>query len=229
MSSRTSPFHMQSLKTFAREYLMVVIGVLTALGLEQWVVYLNHRQEAAATSARIEAEIHANIDGIRHARKVDVEHLKHLDAIRDTVIRDFRAHAPDATIEQHILASTRDFGLDRRWPALHHEAWDMALADQSLGWIDARRLQRYSAAYAIMRDTDTMQRQDLAMTLDGQRMIDIMTDLQVGEVQPRRFLHTVGSMTVTLQDTVSMLDSLEHQLEDALATRDGSSSSTKSS
>jgi hypothetical protein len=105
----------------------------------------------------------------------------------------------------------------------------MALADQSLGWIDARRLQRYSAAYAIMRDTDTMQQQDLAMTLDGQRMIDIMTDLKVGEVQPRRFLHTVGSMTVTLQDTVSMLDSLEQRLEDALATRDGNASATKSS
>lgn len=229
MFSRTSPLRLQSLRTFAREYLMVVIGVLTALGLEQWVVHLNQRQDAAAASTRIEAEIRANIDGIRHARKVDVEHLKHLVAIRDTVVRDFRAHAPDATIEQHILAGTRDFGLDRRWPALHHEAWDMALADQSLGWIDAQRLQRYSAAYAVMRDTDTMQRQDLAMTLDGQRMIDIMTDLQVGEVQPRRFLHTVGSMTITLQDTVSMLNSLEHRLEDALVSRDGDASTTNRS
>lgn len=229
MSSHTSSARLQSLKTFAREYLMVVIGVLTALGLEQWVVYLNHRQDAVATGVRIEAEIHANIEGIRHARAVDIEHLKRLDALRKTVIRDFRAHVPDATIEQHILANTKDFGLDRRWPALHHEAWDMAVADQSLGWIDAQRLQRYSAVYAVMRETDAMQRQDMAMTLDGPRMIDIMTDLEVGEVQPRRFLHTVGSMTVTLQDTVSMLDSLQRRLEDALATGDGDAPSPEHS
>jgi hypothetical protein len=220
---------MPSLRTFAREYLMVVIGVLTALGLEQWVVHLNQHQEAATASARIEAEIHANIDGIRHARKVDVEHLKYLATIRNAVVRDFRAHVPDATIEQHILASAKDFSLDRRWPALHHEAWDMAIADQSLGWIDARRLQRYSAAYAVMLDTNIMQRQDVAMTLDGQRMIDIMTDLQVGEVQPRQFLHTIGSMTMTLQDTVSMLSSLEDNLENALAAGDGNASATTGS
>src|SRR6185312_17043318 len=37
----------QTMGNFAREYLMVVLGVLTALGLGQWVVQVKQDQDAA--------------------------------------------------------------------------------------------------------------------------------------------------------------------------------------
>src|SRR5690606_6524111 len=116
--------------------------------------------------------------------------VKRLAAIRDSLIQDFKAHAPEATIAQHIqsLVSARNFNLNLNWPTLRHEAWDVAVADQSASWIDRERIQRYSAVYANQRDVSIGLSTNLALVMDGPRMIDTLTDLESGSVRSREFL-----------------------------------------
>jgi hypothetical protein len=205
-----------SIRNFAREYLMVVIGVLTALGLEQWVVHVHQNRDAASASAQIEAELRTNLANIRHARTVDLDHLAKLEAIRAGVVRDFKARLPDAEIARRIVARAQDFGLDMRWPILHHEAWDVAVADQSASWIDSRKVRRYASAYASMRDTNVLKQQDENLIMADSHMFDVMTDIEIGDVQPRRFLYTIGDMSDLLRETSIMLGALDDELGKAL-------------
>lgn len=197
---------------FLGEYLMVVVGVLTALALEQWVMHINHRNDAANAATRIEAELHHNLAVIRHNSAINEAHYKQLAAIRDAVTRDLKAHRPTAEIASYILAHKNDLYLDLRWPELRHVAWDVAVANQSIGWIDTPQARRYAAAYADMRKADQMKQADMSLIMRDAHMVAMMTDLETGYVEPRKDLHTISSITETLHDTINMLDQLDEEL-----------------
>lgn len=148
----------------------------------------------------------------------DAEQLKRLDTIRAGVVQDLKSHLPDDVIKQHILAEVGDnFDLKMNFPVLRHEAWDVAVANQSAGWIEPDRMQRYSAAYANQRDALTTMAENTALLTSSAHLSDMVADLQTGEVQPREFLHTVSQMTALQQQAVNSLKTLEKQLNDALA------------
>ena len=44
---------------------MIVLSILTALGLEAWIEHTHHRHAAEVAGAQIEAEIRANLEGVR--------------------------------------------------------------------------------------------------------------------------------------------------------------------
>lgn len=211
----------QTMGNFAREYLMVVLGVLTALGLGQWVVQVKQGQDAATASTQIDAELRANIADIRDARKVDLDHLKYFTAVRDDVIHDFRAHLPEADIARHILARTNEGVLpDARWPVLHHEAWDVAVANQSASWIDNGHMRLYAAAYASIRTADDRKNVDVSLIMDDSHLLDVMADMEIGRVQPHQFLYTISRITMMLHDTEGRLRTLDETLGRALPAGD---------
>ncbi|RCS29656.1 hypothetical protein DEO45_10905 [Rhodanobacter denitrificans] len=170
---------LESFKDFAKHYLMIVLSILTALGLEAWIEHAHHVHAAEVASLRIDAEIRSNLDAIDSSLTQDARQVKRLAAIRDSLIQDFKAHAPEAIIAQHIQSqvSAGNFNLNLNWPTLRHEAWDVAVADQSASWIDRERIQRYSAVYANQRDVGIGLSTNLALAMDGPRMIDTLTDL----------------------------------------------------
>jgi hypothetical protein len=47
-------------------------------------------------------------------------------------------------------------------------------------------------------------------------LIDVITDLQINEVQPREFLHTVSQMSALQQQAVNELRELEDQFNSSL-------------
>ena len=51
----------ESLKDFLKHYLMIVLSILTALGLEGWIEHTHHAHAAETARAQIEAEIRANL------------------------------------------------------------------------------------------------------------------------------------------------------------------------
>jgi len=209
---------LESLRDFAKHYLMIVLSILTALGLEAWIEHAHHTHSAMAASTRIEAEIRSNLDAVDHALAKDEQRAKRLATIRDGLQQDFRAHLPEAAIVQHIrtLVAARNFNLNLKWPTLRHEAWDVAVADQSASWIDKERMRRYSAAYASQRDVSTSLNTNLALVMNGPRMIDMLTDFDAGDVQPREFLHVVSQMATMLGQAQQNLQSLQQHLRDAL-------------
>ena len=206
-----------SYKDFAKHYLMIVLSILTALGLEAWIEHTQHAHAAATASAQIEAEIRSNLADVDLDAQRDAGQLQKLDAIRDAVIRDLKSHASDDAVRQHILALTKvDFDLHMQFPTLRHEAWDVAVANQSASWIERTRMQRYSAAYANERDSVDMMREDTAILMNGTGMVDTIADLATDEVQPRQFLHVISQMRAMLDQTTQNLRELRKQLAAAL-------------
>jgi len=206
-----------SAKDFLKHYLMIVLSILTALGLEAWIEHVHHVHAAEIASQQIETEIRTNLAEGNSSLQHDLAQLKRMEKIRDEVTQELRAHVPDAVIEQHILEQTRDnFDLGLNFPSLRHEAWDVVVANQSAGWIDHDRMQRYSAAYASQRDIVTSMSADIALLMNGTGLVDTIADLRTGTVQPRTFLHVVSQMTAMLRQTVNNLQLLEKELSAAL-------------
>ncbi|MFC4525822.1 hypothetical protein ISN76_01080 [Dyella halodurans] len=201
--------HLQSLKDFAKHYLMIVLSILTALGMEASIERSHHRSAASDASARIQAEIRANLAEIQKERSHDFARWQELGKIRDALVSDIKAHASDAAINEHFRAMTKDgFYLAFRWPVLRHEAWDVAVANQSAGWMDDDELRRYTAVYAAQNSTSATMTEDLPTVLNGPRMMDALADLQVGDVQPRELLYVVNQMATVAGEATGDLDSL---------------------
>lgn len=210
-----------SLKDFAKHYLMIVLSILTALGLEAWIEHAHHVNAAAAASIRIESEIRSNLDAVQSSLAKDEQQAKRLAIIRDSVEQDFKAHTPEAAIAQHIqsLVSAGDFNLNLDWPTMRHEAWDVAVADQSASWIDRDRMQKYSAAYASLRDVTAGLGINVTLVMNGPRMIDTLTDIKAGEVQPREFLRVINQMAAMQNQGQQNLQAAQRHLQAALPGR----------
>lgn len=209
---------LQSVKDFLKHYLMIVLSILTALGLEAWIEHAHHAHAAELARAQIDAEIRANLSEVQSSLEQDARQAKALAQIRDALVEDVKAHAPDEVVARRVqsLVAVEGFNLGLRWPTLRQEAWDVAVANQSASWIDPARMRRYSAAYAGQRDMVTTLSANLALVMNGPRMVDAMTDLRTGQVQPREFLHVIGQMTLMLDQAQNNLHTLEHHLQAAL-------------
>jgi hypothetical protein len=200
---------LNSFKDFAKHYLMIVLSILTALGLEAWIEHAHHAHAAAIASARIEAELGANLAQIRAVRKFDAARQKALTALRDELASELKAKMPEDAIRQRIVAQADDFGFGLQLPELRHEAWDVAVANQSASWIDAGKLNRYATIYAGQQEFERFSAMNTDLNLRGVEINQIATALQLGDIRPRELLGAVNSMISSLHDTGVMLDSLE--------------------
>jgi hypothetical protein len=218
MHVELSKLPMDSFKDLAKHYLMIVLGILTALGLESWIEHVHHRHAAEAASMQIETEIHENRVAIESARTNDEERMRSLAKVRDGLINDIKSNATNAVIIQHIQAEAPDgIYLDWRWPALRHEAWDVAVANQSAGWIDNDKLHRYTTVYSAQNARSAIMASDIPMVLDGPRMVNARIDMDTGEIQPRELLHTVNQMWAVSEETSQNLTGLAKTIDDAMS------------
>lgn len=230
MHVELSKMPMETVKDLAKHYLMIVLGILTALALEGWIEHVHERHAAEAASAQIEAEIHANRNEIDKVRAHDLERMHDLEKLRDTLVQDIKTHATDAQILQHVQQQTPDgLYLDWRWPTLRHEAWDVAVANQSAGWIDSDKLRRYAAVYATQNAHSSAMNEDLPTVLNGPRMVDTIIDLQVGNAQPNELLHVVNQMAWLLNEVTHNLDSLASRIDANMSDRNPATASTSAS
>lgn len=78
-------------------------------------------------------------------------------------------------------------------------------------------MRRYSAAYAGQRDIVASLGANLSLVMNGPRMVDAITDLRTGSVQPREILHVISQMPVMLGQAKDNLQTLEQGLQSALA------------
>lgn len=209
---------LESLKDFLKHYLMIVLSILTALGLEAWIEHTHHKHAARLAQAQIETEIRTNLGEVESSLAQDARQAKALAQIRDALVEDFKTRKSDQAIAQHVqsLVALEGFNLNLRWPTLRREAWDVAVANQSASWIDDAHMRRYSAAYAGQRDMATTLGANLSLVMNGPRMVDAMTDLRTGQPEPREFLHVIGQMTLMLDQAQNNLRTLEQHLQAAL-------------
>jgi len=205
---------MRGFKDFAKHYLMIVLSILTALGLEAWIEHTHHTHAAALASQQIEAELQANLDGVHSSYQRNQQRLVSLQQLDDAIAEDVRDGKPDAAINQHIQALKNEFNLSLDWPIFANQAWDVAVANQSATWMDRTALSAYSAAYSKQRDAASWMTQDSTLFLDAPRMATLRTRIDLGrEVDPIEFLSVLRQMIITSSETQSHLQQVESQLK----------------
>jgi hypothetical protein len=208
---------MHSLREFAQHYLMIVLSILTALGLEQWIERVHHRHAADDASTRIEAELRTNIKDLRAARASNEARLEPLKALDALITSDLRSGVPAGTLNEHIRAHKDAFVISISWPTLYSQAWDVAVANQSASWINVDLLRHYSAAYAAQREAATWMTYDSTITLDAHHMVDLRTRIDLGlDVDPVDYVSVLRQMISTASETQSHLEQTERQLLAAL-------------
>lgn len=219
----------ESLKDFFAHYLMIVLSILTALGLEEGLLYLHHREAGREALARIDAEVAANLQEVRETIADNERRTKPIDDLAVRLTDALRHGEPDARIRSEIIDSGRkSMQIGASWVQLRNAAWDVAVADQSASYIDPQRLVPLSRLYSVQRDFMSGQESSLAL-FNGSRMVDTIADDSVGDVSPRELLHSLKEMEATIAATQSDLHDIESLLVAASGQADAADAGKRAS
>ena len=127
----------KSLVTIALEVLLIATGVFLGLAGEQWRESARHREMAEASLRRFRSEIATNRQTVAGVKDYHVTIKKRLDAY----------FAADAKRRPQVEVNLRGV----QPASFEHTAWDLALATQSLAYIDS------PLAFALSRIYTTQQ------------------------------------------------------------------------
>ncbi|MGO4700951.1 hypothetical protein [Dyella sp. 2RAB6] len=212
---------LHSLKDFSKHYLMIVLSILTALGLEAWIEHSHHAHAGETANRQIRAEIQGNLDDVRSSIKANEALIAPLNELDTAVSQDIRDGAAAAVVNEHIRARRASFKLSVNWPTFASQAWDVAVANQSASWMDDVDLRRYSAAYADLRNASDWITHDSVILLNAPSMAALHTRIDLGApVDPLEFVTVLRQMIHTSQEVQSHLHQLEGHLVHALAQED---------
>ena len=125
-----------SILKVALEVVMIGVGVFLGLAGEQWRESRHHRELAEQALHRFKTEITSNRTAIANVKDYHVDRLKELKAYFEAAPED-RKNVP-----LHLTKSANPAFLDRT-------AWDLALATQSITYIDADLAYALSAIYNV--------------------------------------------------------------------------------
>src|ERR1700712_2606131 len=129
---KPKPWH--SLREFLKEYVIIVVGVLTALAAEQGVEWLRWQHEARAGREHLREEIRFDERVYAHRRDVASCVRRNLSTLK-LVVADLRSEKPADPIPEFI--SPED-------GPVRHEIWNSLSAAQVLTHFPKDELQRYS-------------------------------------------------------------------------------------
>jgi hypothetical protein len=203
-----------SLKEFATHYVMIVVSILTALGLEAAVEHLHHKHAAEAAQQAIESELRINLADLRDSDAKNQVRLQPLQRLYDQLVKDFDDGLPTAQIKQQMAERVKagiDFGVF--YPMLRHEAWDVAVANQSASYMEPETLRRLSVAYAAQREVNPAA---LTVFVNVPAFLDALTDARVGAADPHEFLRAVLQARTTVHGAHYKFMELEKALLEAL-------------
>lgn len=202
------------LKQFAGEYLMIVISILTALALEHGAQSLHHHTLAQQASEKIDAEIKVNVEELKTVIDHNEKRSKELDLIREALLADIKAKTmDDEALMQHIVDKYQGaFSLSLHTPTLRREAWEVAVANQSVSWMSSSELKRYSAAYALMRDIQSLSGSGAAVFIDRPRLLDVLSNVQMGASNPREVYRMLNQEIASYRNANGNLRELQTEL-----------------
>lgn len=116
---------------------LIAIGVFLGLAADQWREREQHRDAARASLMRFRAEIAANQKAVGAVRDY---HVATLASVRGYLAKDHKSRN---------VADVRIRGL--QWVTFEHTAWDLALATQSLTYIDSDLAYSLSRVYGVQQ------------------------------------------------------------------------------
>ncbi len=180
-----------SLKEFGLHYLMIVLSILTALGLEEALTLHHNKESAQAAEESIERELHGNLADMRDAMKSNRARLEEMRALGDQVAEAIRQGGNPAALQKRVSEEFMPkFSVGLLLPSQSREAWEVAVAGQAVTHIPRDRLEAYTAGYTIEREALAGANSGMLM-IDAPRMTDMRADAEIGQVDPKRFLEVV--------------------------------------
>lgn len=205
-----------SAREFGLHYLMIVVSILTAIGLEEVLRFHNDADAARLAEGGIEHEIFANLDDLRDAIDQNQKRLEKTRQLGDTLTDDIRKIQNPTELQKKVTADlTGQVSIGLVLPSLSHEAWDVAVASQAAVHIPRGKLEAYSAAYSLERDTITAANSGMSM-MDGPRIIDMITDLDIGIVDPKHCLELIRQFQAVTGSALGNLKNAEGEITKAL-------------
>ena len=206
---------MHSVKEFVTHYLMIVLSVLTALGLEAVLERLHHAHAAEAAQHAIETELRDNVAQISQTITANEQTRVPLRRLSEHLIQELQAGKPRpevaAEISQVVNAGQLDLGLHT--PTLRHEAWDVAVANQAATYIEDATLAKITAAYAQQREAISARSTAL---FDGPRFVSAVTDARMNDVDPREFVRALEQALAANDTVINALIALRLTVSQAL-------------
>lgn len=217
-----------NLKELAIHYLMIVVGILTALGLEAGAEAWHHRRLAHKTVEQIEAELRLNLAEVRQSLQQDKLILTQTRTLHDSLLAKVKGgKLSRAEASAMVLEGMGRVGFAT--PTLRRDAWETALADQALVHLPREALQRYSEVYSTQRD---MQQGITAMTSAGMsitQLSSVITDASLEQLDPVEALKMLQSFQLTMTSVIGNFGEMARLLERSLDPQLGTASAAASS
>jgi hypothetical protein len=131
--------------------MIVTVGILIALALENAAEALHHRALAREADANIREELRANQERLERNSADARKFTAQIRAVGDLI--------------EHVVEGKNDADthvtLDLRLASLTSAAWDTAQAMGALGYMSYSGVRRYADAYALQRHYEDAQKQTL--------------------------------------------------------------------
>jgi hypothetical protein len=212
-----------SWKAFSSEYLMIVISILTALALEHAVQTLHHRHLAHEAAERMDVELRANVKEVDLVLAHNERRFNALETMRSELLKGMRDKTDDAELMARLRRDWHDaINLSLKSPTLHREAWEAAVANQAVTWMPREQLERYATIYGAMRDKAALFNNGMISFLDGPRMRDQMSNVEMGLSNPQDIYRMASQMSATYGSFDGNMKNLKEELRQATGLPDGS-------
>lgn len=202
-----------SFKEFAGEYVMIVVSIITALALENGVHRYHQNHKAHEAARNIEAELVANLAELRSTIKQNQAQIVTTKKMKDILLTEIKAGTADKeAVRRAVQESGGTFGINMVTPSLQHEAWDVAVANQSLTTMPTERLKHYALQYALMRDTQQVLANRGTSFLDYTQVANTFSSFELGEIDARSVYRVLTQLNSTYDTTNRMLKGIEEQI-----------------
>ncbi len=140
----------KSLLRVVTEIALISVGVFLGLAGEQWREHASHRDAAEASLQRFRTEFQANRRAVAAVRDRHEAKLKALQAYVSQHRAALAAHAADP--RSPIPTPLPDTATDPAF--LEYAAWDVALATQSLAYLDGDLAGAIAHVYRVQQQID---------------------------------------------------------------------------
>lgn len=191
-----------SLREFFKEFLMIVVGILTAITIEHYYTLSHKRHLAEKAAEQVHAEIRANLESVTQGIEKNQKAIATFVELEQGIVSDLESKLG----REQMLASLEKrmdghYGIGAFVIEPAQDAWDAAIASQAVVHMDASELQTFSRLYATQRamTSDLAGYQQAMRTVTWSHWNSVITDLQFHRVDAIDFLKALREYTGNLQ------------------------------
>ncbi len=208
----------RSVREFLAHYSMIVLSILTALALEQAALSLEHRHEGSRAKDEIEQEIASNRKAVEASLQATRTNAEAWSALLRRTVAEVRSKQGTNDSRLATLVASEPLFRDAL-PSLKTTAWDAAIADHSVNYLDHEVLSRYSDLYASQR-LFSQAMWDTLRDNGVRNLSEITLAVYMQKAEPEATIRTLDTRLLTMRIIESQLSQLETALRNTTGADD---------